>query len=762
MELCAVALLAGAGYLVSRARTGAAPLVETDDDRRIRMLEQAAYRTVGAAEGDRPSQTSVYESRHLDDVRADEGRRAGDLARRALDPAHPGISSPIHSRPQGVHSQLLGREVPIESFTHNNMVPFYGSKIRQQSVSMDPGGRDVVADKLEAFTGAASLRPSKSAEGVAPLFRPAGQGFLNSAGRSVASESREAWLAAMQPSRNRNNEAPIAPVVVGRPGVAGGESGDVYFDMRAAASARTVDELRAGSNPKLTFEGRMLPGQAIAGPAGARAALPTVRERTFAPLVRELTSADQLIRTVGATGSAEALRPDDLRDVKATQRQTTTAPYVGAAGGGAFTGPDAREVSAPFRTWRANLAAPPVGAASATKTKNGDYGRSSVLVYGNNRDVTTVEAPKANLVSAFKALVAPIQDALRTTKKETDGVDAPRAFGNAGAHQGVPRLTVYDASDVARTTLKQITAATEAPLTNLSGGAVPRLALQHDDVARTARGETTLAEAPLTNLRGGAARLTVYDPSDVARTARKETTLQSSPLGNARGDPRAAEFDPDAWRVPTTHRDVVAGSGRAGPQDGNVGMSGGPGAYAGSATYVASTTQRQIDADDSSTAYGAAAGLLRSGGYRVAPDDVKTTQKEALSDRDYFGAGVGSVEGNMSHADAEAMRVDSSGQELLLSGRDPTQSSVKLAANLAAIGAVVAHGSGGLGETDRPLDPRPAAVLLAGREGLGMTMAPRGDLPEYLGASADRTSLMAEAAAFQRASNPVATSIALL
>jgi len=870
MELCAVALLAGAGYFVARARTSAPP---SPLEQQAQMLQQSPNRTVGSAEGDRPSQISVYESRRLEEVRADETRRAGDVARRALDPATrgPGGSHAMGRGEEVVRSNLLGRDVPIERFTHNNMVPFYGGKVKQSTVD------DAFSDKLEAFTGGFSLRPQGRKQEAAPSFSPAPQGVMGSGGRAAPSsdDAREAWLSTMQPSRNRANEAPggLSPEIVGRAGVAGGQTGDVYYDMRQHAVDRGVDELRAASHPKLSFEGRVLPGKGTT--LDERAPLPTVRERTFKPLVEEMTGVDQLLRTTGAV-IADARRPDDLRDIRPNNRMTTTAAsgYVGAAGGGAFVAADAREAADPFRTYKAQLGAPQVGPAAAPATRTGDHGRSSVLVYGNNRDVTTVAAPTVNLVSAFKALVAPLQDALRTTKKESNDVDAWRAFGNAAGGvekmtvydasdvarttikqltaaaeaplgnlvggagvsrltaydasdvarttikqltaaaeaplgnlvggagvsrltaydasdvarttikqlssaaetplgnlvggAGVSRLTAYDASDVARTTIKQLTAAAEAPLGNLVGGAgVSRLTVYDpDQVMRTGRGETTLAEAPLGNLVGGAgvSKMTMYDPSDVARTTRMQTTLQDTPLGLPRGGPRAeggvqAPFDPEAWRPPTTLRDVIAGSGRAGPQDGSVGALAGraAGAYAGSASFSAPTTQREVSEGEAGTAFGGAAGLLKGGGYAVAPDDVRDTQKQILSDHDYFGGSVGvGAAKQSSHDSADAMRSDDT-QEMLLQGREPTLSSVKVAVNVAQIGSVSTHGSGGLGEWQRPPVPQASvAVNDSVVAMLGRQSSPRrgDDLP--LTSGADRLTAEATASALQRASNPVA------
>jgi hypothetical protein len=105
-----------AGYAVSRSRSSSlssSAQAAATRDQQTAMLERSAYRT-GAVEGDRPSQLSVYESRRLDAVRADETRRAGDTARRAM---HPLTSAAARGggqeeKPEFVRSHLLGRDVP--------------------------------------------------------------------------------------------------------------------------------------------------------------------------------------------------------------------------------------------------------------------------------------------------------------------------------------------------------------------------------------------------------------------------------------------------------------------------------------------------------------------------------------------------------------------------------------------------------------------------------------------------------------------------
>jgi hypothetical protein len=736
MEVCVIALLAGAGYVATRLRQQQPPVAQQDSS----YSQDAGLGIVAVDAGDRPSSTGgIYESRRLDQVRSDETWRATDMARRALDPAHgsPAVVARYdrEAPPRGradpfakpasptVHSQLLGQDVPVEQFKHNNMVPFYGGKVKQPSVDQT----NYSAGKLEAFTGAYEHRPLGRKKEIEAIWSPTPQGVMNSAGRSIMDESREAWMQTMPQSRNRANEAPagLAPEIVGRPGIRGGKTGDVYFDMREHAYNPNVDELRPASRPKLSFEGRILPGSTIAPDLIADLAreLPNIRERTKEPLMEELTCTDQLFRTVGAY-TAPIQRPDNMHDLKCTERQSTSQnSYVGGA---------------------------------HVKIQAGDYGKSSILVYGNNRDVTTIRSHKGNLVSAVKAIVAPLQDAVRVTKKEeAHAVDAPRAFGNAGAAQGVPKLTVYDADDVARTTLKQMIIAESQNLNFVSARKVS-VVYDPDDVARTSRKETLLAETSLGNLRGVNTAGVVYDEGYMARTTLKEQLVNDAdPNRNFHGNTVHTVYNVDEWTPQSTKKEMLAE--RATPYGSAGGLQGrAVGAYA-TTDATAKTTTRETTVDNG-TAYGMADATGRVGGYETAPRDVKTTTKETTVDHDYFGGGTGEARPKSHDAEQSMQILGARGElEAALDGRPPTLSSVKIAAALGEMGEVQTVSSGGLAQDTRaPIRAYGAGGPRAPDEfHLGVVSNPRrdGSMP-FVTVGADRLAAEAAAGSAQRAGNP--------
>ena len=97
----------------------------------------------------------------------------------------------------------------------------------------------------------------------------------------------------------------------------------------------------------------------------------------------------------------------------------------------------------------------------------------------NERDTTQKEAPKLNLTTTIKSIIAPVQDLFKSTRKE-NFIGNPRPYGHFGA-QVPKKQTVHDPNDIARTTIK----------------------------------ETNIHDTRSGNM-AGPKKLTVYDPNDVA------------------------------------------------------------------------------------------------------------------------------------------------------------------------------------------------------------------------------------------------------
>jgi hypothetical protein len=685
METYLFLTLAGLGWMLGRDRTRDRPPVPTRTGMAVAPVASASassFSRMGVAAAsagaqgarvrahDAPSMRSMYDSSALQAARATEASVATRSAQAAMHPMQTNRVPPNDADAVFV-SPLTGRALPVSQFTHNNMVPFFGGTVKQ-NVS-----QGAFTSRLEAFTGVDQDRPYGTKEERDAFFAPR----ANDANHGGAADHiRTAFLSTMEGPKRRAFEQPAA-MLVGKAGIAGGETGDVYYDQRAYTRDRTVDELRVASRPKTTFDGRVLSGEAH---TAARPELPmVVKQQTRQPL-KVQNGPDDFFRTTGAY-TVQSARPEQILPCTARQVTGANSFYVGPGGSTAVARDSRQRDAMVAETHRVTLCGPQAGPAAPQQPRANDYGKAGNVAYPNERDVTGTRTYQSAVTTAIKALIAPITDIFKPTRKE-DLVDAQRMFGNVVP--GVvaqPKLTIYDANDVARTTLKE-TGLVEAPLANLRGNHRPGVAYDPADVPRTALKETTLAEAALVNLYGGNVRhmLTVHDPDDVARTSMKETTLRDGTMDGrlgggmgARGynrDPdvdarvttrntlgcvdttlnpsmsRAAGtiVDPDAWRTPHTLREMTERFGQTDGADGAVGglqNRGRQGAYATAANDVRDTQRQTLAA--TGVEYGGAsiAAGVAPGGYGVAPIDMPDTQRMVLSDNDYYGVGTSAATG---------------------------------------------------------------------------------------------------------------------
>ena len=748
MEALVFSSLLGLGYYLNKLRTTATP---TSSAQRAldNVSANRSFRQTQQAISDRPSSSTLYDSRFLDAVRSDEVRRATAQAHMAIDPTlrrprgMPTHHEDAHSEPESdrhppmIRSSLSDQIMPIEHFTHNNPTPFYRGSPKQNRDA------ETFTGLVQKFTGTEAQAPKRE---QAPLFVPQKQDVFGMA----ADDVRDAYLSTMPKPRNRANETAIPSMIVGRPGIKDGETGDTYYDMRDRVLPKTVDELRTKAQPKATYEGRVLPG---AGTTTERME-PSQVFQNRQSTVKEL-SHDDLFRTTGAFSKERARSVVLMND---TARQDTTREHFGTAAAPVSAARDRQRI--PLRA-TARSTCPTsknaFGPASSAVRQVTDYGRANIIVYSNERDLTSTRTYQGSVTSAIKAMVAPVVDALRGTKKEqtSTGVEG-RAFGNVQPGGAMPpKMTVYDSEDVARTTIKDASLS-EAPLLNVRGAAykltvydpedVARATLKDaglaeapianvraavnksvvydpEDVTRTTLKQTVIGEAPVANLVGAAHKLTVYDPEDVARTTQKQTLLQDThgmgsvvgasrkgrvvmnpddssrttgretldpedAVRNVAGRTTGVVYDPDDWEPQTTMKQIVAEAGRGDLVDGNVGrlQNTRGGAYATNDFHAEATHKQYLV--DSGVSYGQATqfGNSHASGYLIAPDDIRDTIRQVTSDNDYYGASTTSVNAQMVY---DSQRRVNETKELISQGRAPTKTGAKVGTEVGAIGEAV-------------------------------------------------------------------------
>lgn len=634
-----------------------------------------------------PSCSTPYHSRYTHAADRELKRKADKMYKASQSPVKTGVIDRNFAFDKDIHMQskvksLTGEYIDESEFRHSNMTPYFGGRIKQNVED------NANASRLEAFTGTSANSYYKQKCEVASFYDNS-----KDVGNVNGMQNNDGFFRdRMVGSRMRNNETPVDKIHVG-PGLNQGYSakpsgGFQQFEAQDLIKPKCVDQLRAANKPKVTFEGRIVDGvkTKLRGDVGQ---VDKNRPETF----YEQTE-DHFFKTTGANLKAKQI-PEF--NVKPTHRLDTTTEYKGTA---VSTGAKARQMEPGVRqTIKEQFGEYGVRNAALQQYGKGhkyDHGKSTIMVFENERDVTTTRVHQGNLTTIVKALIAPIEDLFRDTKKE-EVIDNPRHFGNMNA-QIPEKPTLYDPNDVARTTIKETTVH-ETVNGNLKG-AEKLTIYDPNDVARTTTKETTIHEYVNGNLRGSE-KLTIYDPNDVARTTIKETLIHDDlGTGAITGPKQLFVYDPDEI-AKTTGRETlermdyemnISGGAKKATiynpddqarttmketteynmRDGNIDAVEGRGDYA-TTEYDAKRTHKQFLSDNDY--YGGAA-YKKNEGYQTNEFDAKNTQKQFLSDKDYYGTAESSNKAQKSYEDMYNAHISVT-QESLLEGREPTNTGAK-------------------------------------------------------------------------------------
>jgi hypothetical protein len=380
-------------------------------------------------------------------------------------------------------STLTGQRIATPEFTHNNMVPFYGGRMKQ-NVNVDAGN-----SRLDTYTGTASLQIAKRE--VEPLFDTATTPFGNPNGFESSTDFMQGRI---ELTRNRGGERPFEPTrVAAGIGEQGGVTGKGGFQqmevndvMRAAMK---TDELRVANNPKQSYNSVIVPGKHFVGGAADSAG----EVRKYRPdAFYENNDGERFFVTNGEV-IKESVRP--IQILNYTTRPETSQEYTGVAVAqdahtsyitGSYKNPSAQQF-APDGFHNADL----TGYRTAnTDGANADYGRRAIENRPNERTATGDRVMGLNLAPAEAgANIIHYMDEIRPTRRAETIGNLRQAGMPVGYAAGAPAVTVWDPSDVARTTVKEGTL-----LSNYLG-------------------QASSASAP--------SRLKVYDPDDIARPTQK-------------------------------------------------------------------------------------------------------------------------------------------------------------------------------------------------------------------------------------------------
>jgi hypothetical protein len=349
-----------------------------------------------------------------------------------------------------VYTSLVGEPVKASYFQHQNMVPYFGGKMKQRQ--FDPNGFESLMD---AKTGSGSQQITKTER--SPLFQP----DQNSHWAYGMPNQNDFMQSRVNPSNRMANVKPFEEERVA-PGLGLGYtaqgSGGFNSGMmdREAWLPKTVDNLRVSNNPKAGgsglygYEGpadSMIKSMATSDQMGRMEKHRP--ERTFE------VGSDRLLTTTGLE-KGQTLRSTVVE--RNITRHDTGTEYVGVAQSQLSPGNESMDGEY-MVSRRQNFGQVPTGIAGQTNAvgAENDYGVKSHRAYNNNR--STADAVGSGgyfgaLSSAISAAVLPVLDVLRPSRKENT-VGNLRIYGDAGST--VSQSYVLNPNDRAPTTMRETT-----------------------------------------------------------------------------------------------------------------------------------------------------------------------------------------------------------------------------------------------------------------------------------------------------------------
>ena len=665
METALLGSVIGTGYLLSKQGINSR-----------RELESSMPHTSGAFGS--PGQENIYDSNYYNKTKLVEAELVNNSYSKAKNGIETNIIAPNfnnniindYNNPIGylqkpkieynklqsdniVISPLTGVAINKNEYTHSNMMPFFGSHIRQVNES---NANSMI---LEHHTGTGNYNIKKEAR---PLFEPSKDNATKYGNTGVNDDIR----GRINPSIYRQNELPFEKIKVG-PGINQGfsakPSGGFNQDVRDYVLPKTIDDLRPLTRQQVSYKGRVVAGKAVNTKREQIGKVEKYRPETFYE-----NSEDRYITTTGAY-VRETSRPDYI--VKDTNRKESSN-YTGVAAPAVKRKNTNRSLYKQSIKTSYKTDGPRNAFAKDTWTNEnfGDYGKNAITPSNNEREITGKRTHVSNITTLVKALIAPVLDVMKTTRKE-NAVGNIRQTGNMGTGQLV-KPTVWDPNDIAKTTIKETlihdthtgnitttqgfkgtvldkeemkfkttireTLNPEETILNMKSNEKNVVKDMIDDVAKKTIRETTEDDNHI-GILAGPIKLAVYDPNDIAKTTIKETLIHDVRTGSLGGLQKGLGYITNEMEAPNTNRQFTQDYEYEGIVDG----------------------QR----------YGGGTG------YMTADVEAPNTNRQFTSDYEYEGNADSMYKKPTSYEAGYNMRQNIV-KEGTLEGRDPTKQSVKL------------------------------------------------------------------------------------
>jgi hypothetical protein len=425
----------------------------------------------------------------------DGGSRVFNPIPQSIDAAKPSVAmnapgieeNPNYLSGETVVSPLSGQVMSTKDFVHNNMQPFYGGRVKQNM------NIETNVSILDSYNGTGSTQIAKRE--VESMFDSNKSPFGNPFGME---DNTDFFQSRMEDPamRRRDGERPFEPVKVGSAiGEKFGSTGKGGFQQyevneHMINNIRRTDDLRTADNPKLSYKGTVVRGQQFIGKSMENPG----EVRKYRPdgfFVDQ--EGERFIGAFSEESQRESVRP--VQVMPYTTRTDTTTELIGPAASQEFgenyvTGSYRTPMHQQFGGAGMRNADMSTYSSADTDAPENDYGRSGYEVRPNERFYTSDRVMGLNVTPAdTQANTVHYADDSRPTRREETSGNIRQTGTPVGYAGGAPAITVWDPTDVARTTVKETT------------------------VKWDYRGIAAPADGPT--------RLTVYDPDDIARPTQK-------------------------------------------------------------------------------------------------------------------------------------------------------------------------------------------------------------------------------------------------
>lgn len=342
------------------------------------------------------------------------------------------------------YQSLTGESVDGTYFKHNNMTPFFGSKLR--NIQLDANSNESILDNYQGQGSQIIVKRERS-----PLFSPDTnyQWANGSPNQSDFIQSR------MNVSTKMSNVKPFTEERV-RPGLgAAGESAGFNSGMmeREMWLPKTADQLRTDNKPKASglgaygYEGpaiSYIPNQATVDMQGRV-------EKNRPDTIYENTQ-DRWFTT---TGLEKGYAMNAIPVERHVNRPETTTDYAGVA---KSTAPALYASDGEYMPSKhMDLGQIPIGIANANGRNlatEADYGAKTAQNFPNNRSSNKQGNYFGALGTTVGAAIAPLLDILRPSRRENT-VGSLRPYQNPGAT--VSQSYIFNPADRPAPTIRETT-----------------------------------------------------------------------------------------------------------------------------------------------------------------------------------------------------------------------------------------------------------------------------------------------------------------